>query len=91
MSPPERTFLVESYVPHLDERAAAELTSRCRDAVRRLRREGVPLRWIRSFAVIDEETYLCVVAARDLDHVTRLNEQAGVEHEHVTEVVAIDP
>jgi Protein of unknown function (DUF4242) len=91
MPPPERTFLVESYVPHLDERTAAELTSRCQAAVRRLRREGVALRWIRSFVMIDEETYLCVVAARDLDQVTRLNEQAGVEHEHVTEVVAIDP
>ena len=86
----ERTFLVELYVPQLDEQGAAAITSRCRVAAAQLAEQGVALRWLRSFALIDEETYLCVVAARDRDHVDRLSRRAGLEHDHVVEIVAID-
>ena len=86
----EITFLVESYVPLLDRRAAAVITSRYRGAARQLEQEGVALRWVRSFAVIDDETYLCVVATPDRDNVMRLSTRAGLDHDHVVEVIAID-
>jgi hypothetical protein len=86
----ERTFLLELYVPQLDEQAAAAITSRCRAAVGQLAEQGVALRWLRSFALLDEETYLCIVAARDRDHVAQLSRRAGLERDHVIEVVAID-
>jgi hypothetical protein len=86
----ERTFLVELYVPQLDEQAAMAITSRCRAAARQLAEQGVALRWLRSFALVAEETYLCIVAARDRDHVLELSRRAGLEHDHVVEVVALD-
>jgi hypothetical protein len=85
-----RTFLVESYVPRLDKRTAATLSSRLREAIRRLGEEGVALRWGGSFALVDEETYLCIIAAPQLDDVVRLSGRVGFEHDHVVEVLAID-
>lgn len=86
----ERTFLVELYVPQLDEQGAVAIASHCRAAVRQLAEQGVSVRWLRSYALIAEETYLCVVAARDRDDVAQLSRRAGLEHDHVVEVVAID-
>jgi hypothetical protein len=85
-----RTFLVESYVPGLDERAAARLSSRLRDAIRRLDEEGMTLDWGGSFALVDEETYIFIVEAPGVDDVVQLSERAGFEHDHVVEALAID-
>jgi hypothetical protein len=85
-----RTFLVESYVPGLDERTAVTLSSRLREAIRQLGDEGAALRWGGSFALVDEETYLCIIAAPQLDDVVRLSERVGFEHDHVVEMLAID-
>jgi hypothetical protein len=85
-----RTFLVESYVPGLDERAAATLSSRLRDAIRQLDEEGMTLRWGGSFALVDEETYMFIVGASRVDDVVQLSERAGFEHDHVVEALAID-
>jgi hypothetical protein len=85
-----RTFLVESYVPGLDERAAATLSSRLREAVRQLDEEGMTLRWGGSFALVDEETYICIIGAPDVDVIVQLSERAGFEHDHVVEAFAID-
>jgi hypothetical protein len=85
-----RTFLVESYVPGLDQRTAVTISSRFRQMIRQLCEEGVLLRWGGSFALVDEETYLCIVAAPQLDDVVRLSERVGFEHDHVAEVLAID-
>ena len=84
-------FLVESYVPQLDERASAEISARLRTAVDQLEGEGMVLRWLRSFALIGEETYLCIVAARDRRSVVQLTERAPLAYDHIVEVIAIDP
>jgi hypothetical protein len=85
-----RTFLVESYVPGLDERAAATLSSRLREAIRQLDEEGMILDWGGSFALVDEETYIFIVGAPGVDDVVQLSERAGFEHDHVVEALAID-
>jgi hypothetical protein len=85
-----RTFLVESYVRGLDARAAATLASRIREAIRQLDEAGTILRWGGSFALVGEETFICFIAAANVDHVVRLCERAGFEHDHVVEAVAID-
>ena len=85
-----RTFLVESYVPRLDEQAASTLSSRLREAIRQLDEEGMTLRWGGSFALVDEETYICIIVAPKVDDVVQLGERAGVEHDHVVEAFAID-
>jgi hypothetical protein len=88
-SEPGRTFLVESYVAGLDEPTAAALASRLRDAIRQLDAEGTTLRWRGSFALVDEETYICIIDAPKVDDVVRLSEQAGLEHDHVVEALAL--
>ena len=85
-----RTFLVESYVPGLDERAAATLSSRLREAIRQLDEEGMTLHWGGSFALVDEETYIFIVGAPRVDDIAQLSERAGFEHDHVVEAFAID-
>jgi hypothetical protein len=85
-----RTFLIESYVPGLDELVAATISSRLREAIRRLGEEGRTLRWGGSFALVDEETYICFIGAPRVDDVSRLSERAGLEHDHVVEAFAID-
>jgi hypothetical protein len=86
-----RTFLVESYVPGLDERAAATLSSRLRKAIRQLDEGGVTtLQWGGSLALVDEETYIFIVGALGVDDVVQLSERAGFEHVHVVEALAID-
>src|SRR5215216_2052580 len=87
----ERTFLIEKYVPQLDEASAIAISSRFRAAVRRRDEEGRTLRWIRSFALVGEETYCCIIVAPDIDHIVQLNDRGGLEYDHVVEVVVLDP
>ena len=83
--------MLESYVPKLDERTAAALSSRLRAAVTELRREGRALEWLRSFALVDEETYVWMLIAADVDDVALVNQRARVLCDHVVEVVPGEP
>jgi hypothetical protein len=87
---PETTFLIESYVPQLDERTATTISSRLRDAIRELEEEGVTLHWRGSFALVEEETYLCLVVAPDRESVLVLNRRAALASDHVAEIATID-
>jgi hypothetical protein len=80
------TFLVESYVPKLDSATAAELSSRLQSAVVELQREGRRLEWLRSFALVDEETYVWMVEAPDAGHVALIQQRAAVNVDNVAEV-----
>jgi hypothetical protein len=86
-----RAFLVESYVPLLDASTAAAISLRMRAAVVELRREGVTIRWLRSFAIVDEQTYFCVLTATDVADVVEANGRAQFAYDHIVEVIAIDP
>ena len=83
-------FLVESYIPQLDEEGTAAIAARLGTAVDQLAGEGIVLRWLRSFAVIDDETYLSIVAARDPHSVVLLTERALLAYDHIAEVIAVD-
>ena len=86
----ETTFLVETYVPNLDGQAAATISSRYRSAIRELERQGIALRWLRSYALIEDETYLCVVGARERNEVLELSRRAGLDPDHVVQVLQLD-
>lgn len=88
--PPARTFLVESYVPSLDKATAAALSSRLRAAIAELQREGRGLEWLRSFVLLDEETFIWMLSAANVDEIALVNERAHVACDHVVEVVAGD-
>ena len=88
MAPPAATtFFVESYVPGLDQATAAALSSRLRVAVAELQREGRPIAWLRSFALVDEETFVWMLTAADAGDITRVNQRARVPYDHVVEAV----
>jgi hypothetical protein len=82
-----RTFFVESYIPHLDAAGVATLSSRLQTAVEELKDEGVSLAWIRSFALLDEDTLVWMVEATELEHVVLVQRRAGVELDHVVEIL----
>jgi hypothetical protein len=86
-----RTFFVESYVPALDEESAAALSAKLQAAIDELRREGRELEWLRSFALVDDETYVWMLTACDADDVVLVNERARLSYDHVVEVVAGEP
>ena len=86
-SPTVRTFFVESYVPRLDEATAAALSSRLRAVIAELRREGRTLEWLRSFALVDEETYVWMLRAADVDEIALVNQRARVPYDHIVEAV----
>lgn len=85
---PHRTFFVESYVPQLDAAGAAALSARLRAAVAELREEGLALAWIRSFALLEDDTYVWMVEAAAVDDVARIQRRAGMELDHVVEAVS---
>ncbi len=87
-SPAPRTFFVESYVPALDEAKAAALSAALRSAISELRGEGVTVEWLRSFALLGEETYVWVVAASAVDDIALVKQRSRLAYEHVVEVVA---
>jgi hypothetical protein len=84
------TYLVETYVPKLDQATAAALSARLQAAIGELQREGLALRWLRSFALLDEETYSWMLTATDADDVARVNRRAGLTLDHVAEVIPDD-
>jgi Protein of unknown function (DUF4242) len=85
-----RTFLVEAYVPRLDRRAATEISSRYQDAAHELAGKGIAICWLQSYAAIEDETYLCIVAARDADDVALLSRRAALVPDHVVQVVDLE-
>ena len=89
MVPPSTptTYLVETYIPNLDEATAAALSARLQAAIRELQREGRALRWLRSVALLDEETYSWMLTAADRDDVARVHRGAGVPFDHGAEVL----
>jgi hypothetical protein len=81
----ERTFFVEGYVPQLDAATVAVLSARLQTAVEELRQEGLPLAWIRSFALLNEDTYVWMIKAAEPEHVVLIQRRAGVEFDHIAE------
>jgi hypothetical protein len=86
----ERTFFVEGYVPNLDGTTAASLSSRLRRAILELEQEGLSVRWLESFALIEEETYVWMLVASDVNHVALVNERAGTGFDHVVEMIVVE-
>ena len=86
----EKTFLIEKYVPQLDTATAAAISLGFRAAVSRRNARGGNLRWIRSFALVGEDTYCCVLAALDIEHIVQLNVRGDLEYDHVVEIVALE-
>ena len=66
------------------------ISSRYHDAMRELTAEGVRLRCLHCYALLEDETYLCIVGATETDAVVELNRRAGVVPDHVAQMLRID-
>ena len=86
-----KTFLVESYVRQLDEPTAAAIAGRVERAAAELRSLGLAVVWLRSLALLDEETCFCLFGADAVEHVVAANERAGLVFDHIAEIVTIEP
>ena len=86
-----KTFLVESYVRRLDEPAAAAIAGRVERAAAELAGFGIAVVWLRSLALLDEETCFCLFSAETAEDVLAANERAGLDFDHITEVLTIEP
>jgi uncharacterized protein DUF4242 len=84
-----RTYLVERYLPRLDERAAAHLARRIAAATAALRREGIEVEWVGSLVLVTDETCLCTFRARADADVVRANQQAAAPFDRITEAILL--
>jgi hypothetical protein len=76
-------FLVERYLPLLDEAALEALGSRLAAAASELRRDGVEVRWLGSTALPEEESCFCIFLAPNRNAVEAANELAGACYERI--------
>jgi hypothetical protein len=83
------TFLVERYWPGVTEEAVRRAGERLREAAAELRREGVPLRYLRSTLVPEEETVFSVFGARSVGDVAEANRRGGVPFDRIVRATDI--
>jgi hypothetical protein len=81
--PSMSSYLAEVYLAHADEFAA--VTSPILAAARAIRREGTPIRHVRSIFVPEDQTCLLLFEASSPAAVQEVTQRAGL---HVTRVVA---
>jgi hypothetical protein len=84
-----KSYLIEAYVPNLDQASARAITATLEDAADRLADLGTRVEWRVAFAIYAEETYLVVVAARNEDVARRWSEAADLPIDHLTEIAQI--
>lgn len=87
----QRTFLVERYIPQLNQEAAANLAQRLAMAAAALTREGRQVEWLGSTALPEEDTCLCTFRAHHAADVAHLNERAHAPFDRIIETLQLEP
>ena len=73
-----RTYLLETYMSRTSASAPAAATARARAAAAQMRREGTPIRVLRSFFAPEDELWFCLYEAPSLDEVSEASHRAGL-------------
>lgn len=81
------TYLVEHYRPGLTVQALKEWAVRVRHAALAMRREGKPVRYLRSAIVPADESLLCVLEASSEELVRETYARAGLPFERLSSVI----
>jgi uncharacterized protein DUF4242 len=81
-------FLVELYVSRTDASAVAGLAERARVAAEELTREGVPVRYVRSMFLPEDETCFFLCEASTVDAVREAVRRAELPVDRVAEALA---
>jgi Protein of unknown function (DUF4242) len=79
------SFLVETYAP--SSVARADVETRARRAAAELARTGIPVRYVRSIFVPEDEMCLYLFEARSADAVREASERAGIAPERIVEAI----
>jgi hypothetical protein len=79
-----RTYLVEAYVPRSQERGARGAGQRARAAAAELSGEGVPVRYVRTTFLPEDETCFHVFEAGSMDVVEEACRRAALRHARVS-------
>lgn len=87
---PETIFLVERYMPRLQPSDIHALAGRLAAVAAQMQGEGHNIRWLHSFAILDDETCLCVFSADDSSEVHEANHRANADHERIVPAIAFD-
>lgn len=83
-------FLLELYVSGSDGDAVARGAARADLAAARMRRDGAPIRYLRSIFVPEDETCFLVYEARSARDVHRAARLAGLPVDHIVEMLETD-
>jgi hypothetical protein len=85
------TFLVERYIPGLQavhvEALARRLASASAQVEADVRR---PVRWLRSVALLEDETCLCTFSACSCDDVEEANRRANATYERIVPTTTVE-
>jgi len=79
------SFLVEAYTPA--SAAVAEIAARARVAAEELAREGMPVQYLRSIFIREDEICLHLYEAHSAEAVRGASERAGLSAQRIVEAV----
>lgn len=84
------TFVLEAYLPRTCAGGPAAAAARARDAVGAMRREGTPIRVLRSFFMPEDELWFCLYEARSGDEVAEASRRAEISVGRIQRAEAVD-
>src|SRR2546426_4998193 len=82
-----RTSLLETYMSRTSASGPAAAAARARAAAAQMRREGTPIRVLRSFFVPEDELWFCLFEARSVDDVTEATIRAELVLSRIQQAV----
>ena len=85
-----RTYLLETYMSRTSAGEPAAAAARARAAAAQMRREGTPIRVLRSFFVPEDELWFCLYEARSSDTVVEASRRAKLGLGRIQKAVDAD-
>jgi hypothetical protein len=85
-----RTYLLETYMSRTSAGDPAAAAARARAAAAQMRREGTPIRVLRSFFVPEDELWFCLYEARSSDAVAEASRRAKLGLGRIQKAVDAD-
>jgi hypothetical protein len=85
-----RTYLLETYMSRTSAGDPTAAAARARAAAAQMRREGTPIRVLRSFFVPEDELWFCLYEARSSDTVAEASRRAKLGLGRIQKAVDAD-
>ena len=85
-----RTYLLETYMPRTSVGEPAEAAARARSSAAQMRRDGTPIRVLRSFFAPEDELWFCLFEARSSDVVAEASRRAELGLGRIQEALDAD-